>query len=504
MNKARGEYRNISVAMRRQAGRGRATVLLVAALAGGCALSPRNPASPAPEVTGAVVVDEDRSGPYATGKSLSFDAALQPLDPSPVKEVRLDASNKLIDIAPGVKYSAWTLGDSVPGPTVHARVGDRVRFSMTNRTNVTTPKLRIAAPMMHSMDFHSAMGSPQDLFHSIGPGQTISFEFTPTYPGVFMYHCVTPPMVEHVASGMYGMMVVDPKGGWPTKADREYAVVQGEFYAKLDPERRKVDNFPVYVLDKEKALARTPTQVVFNGRLNGMVDKPLVARPGERVRLYVLNVGPGSPSSFHVVGTIFDRVWLDGNPQNELRGLQTVQLGASSSAIVEFTVPEKGDYIMVDHFFANAALGAVGLISVSDKAPLAGKAVEPERAAAPDKPAPALFAAAEHSHVQAKVNDPDAARGKLAFESKCVLCHSMGGGAKVGPDLQGVTKRHADSWLTRWLLDTERMQKSDEAARKLVAKYRMPMPNPGLKPDEVRQILKFFHWSDQREGLAKN
>jgi nitrite reductase (NO-forming) len=488
------------------------SAFLAAAVVGGCdAMSPTRPVTEASPP--AVVVDEDRSGPYATGKSLSFEPALQPLDPGPVKEVRLDASNKLIEIAPGIRYTAWTLGDQVPGPTVRARVGDKIRFSMTNRTNVTTPKLRIAAPMLHSMDFHSAMGSPQDLFHSIGPGQTISFEFTPGYPGVFMYHCVTPPMVDHVASGMYGMMVVEPKSGWPTKADREYVVVQGEFYAKPDPERRKVDNFPVYVLDKEKALARTPTQVVFNGRFNGMVEKPLVARPGERVRLYVLNVGPGSPSSFHVVGSIFDRVWLGGNPQNELRGLQTIDLGASSSAIVELLLPEKGDYIMVDHYFANAALGAVGVISVSDKTPPVGQA-EPANATPPVLATSASAASTAldvggHQHERATareqtINDPEAAKGKLAFESKCVLCHSMGGGAKTGPDLQGVTQRHADAWLTKWLLETEKMQKSDPTAKQLVSKYKMPMPNPGLKAIEVRDILKFFHWSDQREGLAKN
>ena len=503
---------------------------LVSATLAACeALGPATPKAAAPEsappTVPAVVVDEDRSGAYATGKSLSFDAALRPLDPSPVKEVRLDASNRLIDLAPGMKYAAWTLGDSVPGPTVRARVGDKIRFSMTNRTNVTSPKLRIAAPMLHSMDFHSAMGSPQDLFHSIGPGQTISFEFTPEYPGVFMYHCVTPPMVDHVASGMYGMMIVEPKGGWPTKVDREYVIVQGDFYAKPDPDKRKVDNIPVYVLDKDMARARTPTQVVFNGRFNSMVDKPLVARPGERVRLYLLNVGPGTPSSFHVVGTIFDRVWLGGNPQNELRGMQTVDLGASSSAIVELPVPEKGDYIMVDHYFANAALGAIGLISVSDKAPLPGQLAAPAKqaAAAPAAPAPnpSLVLAAtatDHNHPSAvdqgeerpkklleKVeNDPDAAKGKLAFESKCVLCHSMGGGQKVGPDLQGVTKRHPDAWLTKWLLETEKMQKSDPVAKDLVVKYRMPMPNPGLRSAEVRDLLKFFHWSDQREGIAKN
>ena len=491
----------------------RAASLLALAALGACDTlmnAPKPDAAVAAPTVPAVVSDEDRSGAYATGKSLSFDATLQPLDPNPAKYVRLDASNKLIDLAPGLKYAAWTLGDQVPGPTVHARVGDKIHFSMTNRTNVTSPNLRIAAPMLHSMDFHSAMGSPEDMFHSIGPGQTITFEFTPTYPGVFMYHCVTPPMVDHVASGMYGMMVVEPKGGWPTKVDREYVVVQGDFYVKPDPEKRKAENMPVYVLDKDKARARTPTQVVFNGRFNGMVDKPLLARPGERVRLYVLNVGPGSASSFHVVGTIFDRVWLEGNPQNELRGLQSVLLGASQGAIVEFVLPEKGDYIMVDHFFANAELGAIGLIRASDKTPPPGPAAEPAKAAAPvPEPAPrAALPAAEHPHepVARKDNlgDPDTARGKLAFESKCVLCHSIGGGAKVGPDLKGVTQRHPDTWLTRWLLDTEKMQKSDPVAKGLVTKYRMPMPNPGLKQDEVRQLLKFFHWSDQREGLAKN
>src|SRR5262252_7458294 len=138
---------------------------LVTAMLAACeALAPpMNPqvvaaAAPAPAAAAApaIVVDEDRSGVYASGKSLSFDAAVQPLDPSPVKEIRLDASNRLIDLAPGMKYAAWTLGDSVPGPTVRARVGDKIHFSMTNRTNVTSPKLRIAATMLHSMDFHSA------------------------------------------------------------------------------------------------------------------------------------------------------------------------------------------------------------------------------------------------------------------------------------------------------------------------------------------------------------
>src|SRR5262249_34845569 len=261
----------------------------------------------------------------------------------------------------------------------------------------------------------------------------------------------------HVASGMYGMMVVEPKGGFPTKVDREYVVVQSEFYAKLDPERRKIDNVPVYVLNGEKALARSPSYVVFNGRFNGMVDKPLPAKPGERIRLYVLNVGPGSTSSFHVVGTVFDTVWLEGNPRNELHGLQTVLLGASSSAIVEFVIPENGDYIMVDHHFANAALGAVGVISTSTGGTVPRHAT----------PSP------ETTHRTAAI-DAGAIAGKATFQSRCSICHSVGGGDKIGPDLLGATRRHADAWLTSWLLDTEKMQKSDATARELLAKYKVP------------------------------
>src|SRR6185503_3784558 len=176
----------------------------------------------------AAVLSQDRhTGPFAQGSALSMDATLKPLDPAPVKEVHLDTTHKIIDLAPGVKFSAWTFGDTVPGPVVRARVGDRVKFSMTNRSDEKMPGGTFtAAPMMHSMDFHSAMVSPQDKYRSVAPGQTISFEFTPNYPGVYMYHCGTPMVLEHIASGMYGMMIVEPKDGYPTKADREYAIIQ--------------------------------------------------------------------------------------------------------------------------------------------------------------------------------------------------------------------------------------------------------------------------------------
>src|SRR5512140_2876148 len=213
------------------------------------------------------------TGAFAEGSSLSMGAELKPLDPAPVKTVRLDTTHKIIESAPGVKFSAGTFGDQVPGPTIHARVGDRIRFSMTNRSDESVPGMHLtAAPMMHSMDFHAAMVSPQDKYRSVAPGQTIEFEFTLNYPGVFLYHCGPPMILEHIASGMYGMMVVEPRGGYPTRVDREYVVVQSEFYTHPDPERRLVGGDSLLVLDTQRVRTKAPTYTVFNGVYNGMVD----------------------------------------------------------------------------------------------------------------------------------------------------------------------------------------------------------------------------------------
>jgi len=330
------------------------------------------------------------------------------------------------------------------------------------------------------MDFHAAMVSPQDKYRSVAPGQTITFEFTLNYPGMFMYHCGTPMILEHIASGMYGAVIVEPREGYPTKVDREYVVIQSEFYAKPDPARRKVDGVPLYVLDTERLKSAQPTHTVFNGAHNGMVKQPLAAKPGERVRLFVLNVGPSKTSSLHVVGTIFDRVWMEGNPDNQFRGMQTVLLGSSNSAIAELVIPEAGSYIMVDHHFANASQGAIGLISTNAK------------------PEPADL---EH-HNMAATNtptDPLATAGKMAFESKCLACHSVGGGRKLGPDLAGVTRRRGDEWLARWLRAPEKMIETDADAKALLKEYgNLPMPNQNLGEAEIKQYLQYFHWFDSQ------
>jgi len=291
-------------------------------------------------------------------------------------------------------------------------------------------------------------------------------------------------ILEHIASGMYGAVVVEPRGGYPTKADREYVVVQSEFYTKPDPNGRKADGAPLHVLDGDRLRASQPSYTVFNGVHNGMVKKPLSAKAGERVRLYVLNVGPSKTSSFHVVGTILDRVWMEGNPDNQFRGMQTVLLGSSNSAIVEFVIPEDGAYIMVDHHFANASQGAIGLVSTTVKRDEADL---------------------EHHNMPATAapNDPAAMQGKLDFESKCLACHSIGQGRKLGPDLVGVTKRRDDAWLTRWLKAPEKMLETDPDAKAMLKESNnVPMPNQNLSDGEIRQYLQYFHWIDAQPERA--
>jgi nitrite reductase (NO-forming) len=196
----------------------------------------------------------------------------------------------------------------------------------------------------------------------IEPGQSIRFQWVANYPGVFLYHCGVPPVLQHMAMGQYGIVVVSPREGYPTdpQVAREYVVVQSEFYLRAQEEGP-------YAFDFEKAQRKEPLFVLFNGHLTSLTDHPLLAKAGERVRLYLHNVGPNDQASSHVIGLVFDRVYYEGNPHNEWRGMQTVALGASNGAVVEFIVPESGDYVLVDHELADAQKGAVGHIHVRSR-----------------------------------------------------------------------------------------------------------------------------------------
>ncbi|PCH93831.1 MAG: nitrite reductase [Bacteroidetes bacterium] len=298
----------------------------------------------------AVVETEDFPENTISGP-LAYAPDVPKLNTGDVVHVRIDVQHKLIEIKEGVKFWAWPFGDDVPGPVLRVKVGQRVIFKMANRSMET---IEFSPPMPHSIDFHAALVSPSDKYRSVPPGQTITFEWVANYPGVFMYHCGTTSILQHMVYGMVGMTIVEPKDGFPGEVDREIALIQNEYYLK-----EKEDG--TYMVDFDAARKKQPMFVAFNGKPAQYVQNPIKVKAGERIRLYLLNVGPNDQSSFHIVGTLFDKVWWDGNPVNEMRGMQTVLLGASSGAIVEFTLPEPGTYPFVDHEFADVEAGAVGL-----------------------------------------------------------------------------------------------------------------------------------------------
>ena len=272
--------------------------------------------------------------------------------------VKMDVTHKLIRIGKDnsgntINFTAWVYGDSLPGPVLHIRVGQTVKFSMTDRSNDTLPMAMHMQPMPHSIDFHAAMVNPEDKYRSINPGETIQFTWTANYPGVFMYHCGTPMVLLHMISGMVGMVIVDPKDGFPDKVDREFSIVQNEYYLKSSGSN--------FLPDTSLAMHKTPTYVTFNGIIHQYASHPIHVKAGQRIRVYLLNAGPNNATSFHVIGTIFDKVWIDGNPSNQMIGMQAVYLGPAQAAILEFVLPEKGRYTFVDHSFADAEMGATGV-----------------------------------------------------------------------------------------------------------------------------------------------
>lgn len=276
-----------------------------------------------------------------------YDASLAPLDPAPNKTVVIEAIDAQIEVAAGVTLNAWTLNGTVPGSVVHVRQGDTIDFTLRNNGN-----------MGHSIDFHAAQ-TPWDVnYKTIVPGDELRFTWTANYPGVFLYHCGTGPVIEHISNGMYGAVIVEPAEG--REPAQEYVLVQSEFYLKP-----AAAGDGTWDSDRERMLAVLPDFVVFNGAALQYQQSSLKAAPGELIRLHVVNAGPTLFSAFHVIGALFDRTYADGNPANMMRGMQTVTVPPGGGYTCELVIPEAGKYPFVTHSFAHTGLGAVGLIEVA-------------------------------------------------------------------------------------------------------------------------------------------
>jgi len=271
-----------------------------------------------------------------------YDPTLQPVVPGP-KNLTVSMMNATREIAQGVAMAGWTFNGTIPGPVLRAVVGDPITVTVQNE-----------ATTAHSLDLHAAQTPPDKNYAIVMPGKSFQWQFTPAYPGAFMYHCGTAPTLFHIASGLYGTIIVDPPGGWPPA--QELVLIESEFYVEPGPGDVSVPDFGNLMA------YGPPNYVTFNGHASQYVDQPIQVKAGQPIRLFVVNDGPNVWCSFHVVGAIFDRVYVNANPKNVLYGLQSISIGPGDGACVEFTLQEAGKYTAVNHSFGHAAHGASATI----------------------------------------------------------------------------------------------------------------------------------------------
>ena len=275
------------------------------------------------------------------------DATVPPLSDERLHHVTMTVSEVEREVAVGVRQRLWTFNGTAPGPTLHGRVGDVFEVTLVNDGTIG-----------HSIDFHAGMMAPDEPMRTVEPGGSLTFRFTATHSGIWLYHCGSMPMSAHIANGMFGAVIIDPPG--LAKVDREYVLEQSELY--LGPQGGTVD--------AAKVAAEKPDAVVFNGFANQYDFAPLVARVGERVRIWVLAAGPNRGTSFHIVGGQFDTVFSEGawlvRPGNASSGAsQVLSLGTAQGGFVELSFPQAGHYPFVSHVMVDAERGAHGLFHVT-------------------------------------------------------------------------------------------------------------------------------------------
>lgn len=343
--------------------------------------------------------------------------------------VNLDTIEQIGELSDGVQYVFWTFGGHVPGNFIRVREGDLVEFHLNNRSDSKMP---------HNIDLHAVTGPGGGATSSFtAPGHTTQFSFTALNPGLYVYHCATAPVGMHIANGMYGLILVQPKEGLP-KVDREFYIMQSEFYTKGDFGEAGLRPF-----DMAEAISENPDYVVFNGSTNALLgDNAIHAKTGETVRLFVGNGGPNLVSSFHVIGEIFDTVRVEGGTL-ENHNVQTTLVPAGGAAIVEFKADVPGNLHLVDHsIFRAFNKGALGTLSISGDEDLAiysgqqstgiylpeGGATQSIGDSAPEPDA----------HI-AKNKEEKMLFGQRVFERNCMACHQENGKGLPGafPPLAG-------------------------------------------------------------------
>jgi nitrite reductase (NO-forming) len=269
--------------------------------------------------------------------------------------VELETVEKTMRLADGVDYTFWTFGGNVPGNFIRVREGDLVELHLKNAHHNSVP---------HNIDLHAVTGPGGGAAATLTmPGGESVLSFRALNPGLFLYHCAVSPVPMHISNGMYGLILVEPKEGLP-KVDREFYVMQSEFYVKPVP-----GGHGLHQIDMDKGIEEKPSYVVFNGSVGALTgDKALQAQVGERVRIFFGDAGPNLTSSFHVIGEVFDNVYGEGGSTVTQHNVQTTLIPSGGATIVEFGVENPGELVLVDHsIFRAFHKGALGVLKVTGK-----------------------------------------------------------------------------------------------------------------------------------------
>ena len=397
--------------------------------------------------------------------------------------VNMEIIEKEGEMVDGTKYMYWTFGGSVPGSFIRTRVGDEVEFHLKNNPENKLP---------HNIDLHAVTGPGGGASSSVvAPGHEKVFNFKTLNPGLYVYHCATAPVGMHIANGMYGLILVEPEGGLPP-VDKEYYVMQGDFYTKGGYGEQGVQAF-----DMNKAIKEDADYVVFNGKVGSITgDNSLTAKVGETVRIYMGNGGPGLVSSFHIIGEIFDKVHIEGgNMVNE--NVQTTLIPAGGAAIVEFKVDVPGTFILVDHsIFRAFNKGAIGMLKVEgkeDKNIYSGTTQEgillPEGGTIQTMP----VGKKADKPVVIKTVPEQIKAGKGIYESTCFACHQSEG--------QGIP--HAFPPLAKSDYLNANTNRAIHAVMKGLSgeitvngqKINSVMPSQNLTDEEIADVLTYVYSS---------
>ena len=408
--------------------------------------------------------------------------------------VDLEIQEREGEMTNGVKYVYWTFGGTVPGSFIRTRVGDEAEFHLKNHPDNKLP---------HNIDLHAVNGPGGGAESSfVAPGHEKVFSFKVLNPGLYVYHCATAPVGMHIANGMYGLILVEPEGGLPP-VDKEYYIMQGDFYTE-----GKYGDRGLQAFDMQKAIDEKADYVVFNGHVGAMTgDNAITAKVGEKVRLFVGNGGPNLVSSFHVIGEIFDKVYVEGGDLvND--NVQTTLIPAGGAAIVEFRVDVPGTFILVDHsIFRAFNKGALAMLKVEgeeDKRIYSGEIHDgiylPEGGAIQSMPNGARKEPKEE--VKALSFEERMTFGKDKYMATCSACHQADGKGieNAFPPLANSDYLNAD--VDR-AIDIVLHGKSGEITVN-GKKYNSVMTAQALTDEEVSNVLTYVYnsWGNSKKEVT--